>query len=45
MTINFATTTGGYAAVKQEAATNNANVFIDTKNFDQVGHSGHTIKL
>ncbi len=43
MTINFATTTGGYAAVKQEAATNNANVFIDTRNFDLFGHFGNNV--
>ena len=38
MAIDIATTTGGYKAIKEESATNNANVFIDTENFDLFGH-------
>ena len=40
MAIDIATTTGGYAAVKAESATNDANIFIDTENFDLFGHFG-----
>lgn len=42
MAINIATATGGYEAIKEESATNDASVFIDTENFDLFGHFGNT---
>lgn len=43
MTINIATTTGGYNNIKEEAKTNDASIFIDTKNFDLFGHFGDDV--
>ena len=45
MTIKIATTTGGYANIKTESVTNDANLFIDTENFDLFGRFNNHFDL